>query len=91
EGDNRHGYVWNHMIERLRAGWDGHDGTTPRQIRDRLWNALRGEDAGRRALAARVLASMDERGLLMAARDQGGPGSEEARAELRRLNNVQQR
>lgn len=86
EGDNRHGYVWNHLIERLRAGWDGHDGLTPRQIRQRLWEGLRSDDAERRKLAARVLASMEERGLLMAARDQGGPGAEEARAELRRMN-----
>jgi hypothetical protein len=90
EGDNRHGYVWTNTIERLRAGWDGHDGMTPRQIRDQIWNALRGEDAARRTLAAHVLAQMDERGLLMAARDQGGPGSDEARDELRRLNTVQQ-
>lgn len=86
EGDNRHGYVWNHLIQRLRAGWDGHDGLSPRQIRERLWNALRGDDPARRVLVARVLASMDERGLLMAARDQGGPGSEEAREQLRRMN-----
>jgi hypothetical protein len=89
EGTNRHGYVWTHVIDRLRAGWDGHDGMTPRQIRLQLWEALRGEDAARRVLVARVLATMDERGLLMAARDQGGPGSEEARAELRTLNSAQ--
>ncbi len=88
EGDNRHGYVWTNTIERLRAGWDGHDGMTPRDIRQQLWNALRGDDAERRVLVAHVLAQMDERGLLMAARDQGGTGSEEARDELRRLNSV---
>ena len=87
EGDNRHGYVWNHLIQRLKSGWDGHDGMTPRQIRERIWNALRGDDAELRTLAAQVLASMDERGLLMAARDQGGPGSDEARDKLRELNN----
>ncbi len=90
DGDNRHGYVWNHIIERLRAGWDGHDGQTPRQIREQIWNALRGDDADRRRLAALVLASMDERGLLMAARDQAGAGSQEAREQLRRMNAVQQ-
>lgn len=90
EGNNRHGYLWNHIIERLRAGWDGHDGLTPRQIRETLWEALRGDDADRRVLAARVMAAMDERGLLMAARDQAGPGSEEAREQLRRMNAVQQ-
>lgn len=86
EGDNRQGYVWNHIVERLAAGWDGAGGLSPRAIRTELWNALRGEDAELRAIVARVLATMDERGLLMAARDQGGPGSEEARAEIRRLN-----
>ncbi|MCZ7686502.1 MAG: hypothetical protein M5U28_50225 [Sandaracinaceae bacterium] len=90
EGNNRHGYLWNHIIERLRAGWDGHDGQTPRQIRELLWDALRGDDAERRVLAARVMAAMDERGLLMAARDQDGPGAQEAREQLRRLNAVQQ-
>ncbi|HJL14636.1 MAG TPA: HEAT repeat domain-containing protein [Sandaracinaceae bacterium LLY-WYZ-13_1] len=91
EGDNRHGYVWNHLIQRLQAGWDGHDGMTPRAIREELWNALRGDDAARRDLAADVLAAMDERGLLMSARDQGGPGSEEARDQLRAMNNPEAR
>jgi HEAT repeat protein len=86
EESNRHGYVWNHLRDRLRAGWEGQDGMTPRQIRQALWDALRGEDAVCRALVAHVLANMNEGGLLMSARDQGGPGSEEARAELRRMN-----
>jgi hypothetical protein len=87
EGDNRHGYIWNHLIQRLQAGWDGHDGMSPRDIRERLWNGLRGDDPARRSLVALTLAAMDERGLLMSARDQGGPGSAEAREQLRRLNN----
>jgi HEAT repeat protein len=91
EGDNRHGYLWNHVIERLRVGWDGHDGMTPRQIREELWNALRGDEPDRRELAADVLAAMDERGLLMSARDQGGPGSDEARERLREMNNPEAR
>ncbi|MCB9591817.1 MAG: HEAT repeat domain-containing protein [Sandaracinaceae bacterium] len=86
-GDNRHGYIWNHIVARLQAGWDGHDGVTPREIREQLWNGLRGDDAERRQLSARVLASMVERGLLMAARDQGGNGAEEARAMLSSMNN----
>jgi hypothetical protein len=87
EGENRQGYAWSQLITRLRAGWDGHDGMTPRQIREQFWGALRGEDAGRRQLAAAVFGSMDERGLLMSARDQGGPGSDEAHQVLRRINN----
>ena len=87
DGDNRHSYVWNHIVTRLAAGWDGHDGLTPRAIREELWNGLRGDEPERRLLIARVLGSMDERGLLMAARDQGGNGSDEAREQLRRMNN----
>jgi HEAT repeat protein len=90
DGDNRYGFVWNHLIGRLRAGWDGHDGLTPRQIREKLWEALRGEDPARRVLVTRVLSTMDERGLLMASRDQAGAGSNEARDELRRINTVAQ-
>lgn len=86
EGDNRHGHVWNHIVQRLKAGWDGVDGMTPREIREEIWNGLRGEDPERRTIAAQLLASMDERGLLMSARDQGGPGSDEAREQLRRMN-----
>lgn len=89
EGDNRHGYIWNHLVQRMQAGWDGHDGVTPREIREQLWNGLRGDDAGRRQLSARVLAAMVERGLLMAARDQGGNGAAEARAMLASMNNPQ--
>jgi len=87
DGDNRHGYVWNHIVQRLQAGWDGHDGVTPREIREQLWNGLRGDDPARRELAAAVLGAMVERGLLMAARDQGGNGAEEAREVLRGMNN----
>lgn len=90
-GDNRHGYIWNHLIERLRAGWDGHHGMTPRQIREALWNELRSDESEHQELAAAVLAGMDERGLLMSARDQGGPGSREARVQLRRLNHPESR
>ncbi|MCC6875169.1 MAG: HEAT repeat domain-containing protein [Sandaracinaceae bacterium] len=90
EGDNRHGYAWQQVITRLRAGWDGHDGVTPREIRRRLWDALRGDDPERRRLVAAVFAAMDERGLLMAARDQSGPGREEARDALRRMNAPEQ-
>ena len=87
DGDNRHGYIWNHIIQRLQAGWDGHDGVTRRDIREQLWNGLRGDDPARRELAARILGAMLERGLLMAARDQEGNGMEEARAQLHSMNN----
>ncbi len=90
EGENRHGYIWNQIIQRLQAGWDGHDGMSRRAIREQLWNGLRGDDAGRRELAAMVLAAMVERGLLMAARDQEGNGSEEARAMLFSMNSSQE-
>ena len=86
DGDNRHGYVWNQIVQRLQAGWDGHDGMSRREIREQLWNGLRSDDAHRRDLAARVFAAMVERGLLMAARDQDGNGAEEARAMLFSMN-----
>ncbi|MFK7991094.1 MAG: HEAT repeat domain-containing protein [Sandaracinaceae bacterium] len=87
DGDNRHGHIYNHLIERLGVGWSGHDGVSPREIRTELYEGMRGDDAARRTLVAKVLGTMDERGLLMAARDSGGPGSDEARERLRRMNN----
>ena len=44
------------------------------------------DDADRRALAAKVLGDLGERGLLIRSRDEGGTGSDEARAVLNRLN-----
>lgn len=88
EGDRRYTFVLNHITHRLGVGWDGHDGMTARAIRSRLWEALRGDDEARSEWVAQVLGRMDERGLLLAARDQGGKGSAQARAQLRRMNSA---
>lgn len=82
EDEKSYSYVWNQVISRLKAGWDGPNGVTPRYIRSKLYEALTGDDAARRELAAEVLTAMGERGLLLAARDSEGPGSQEAREQL---------
>lgn len=78
-----YGYVWAQLTARLRNGWDGPGGASKRLIRAKLYDALTGSDADQRELAAEALAAMNERGLLLAARDQGQAGAEEARAILR--------
>ena len=83
---NGSGWAWAPLIARLTAGWDGHNGLGEHQIRARIYGWLTGDDASVRAEAAHVLGSMNELGLLMAARDGGGAGAEEARAMLRSLN-----
>ena len=55
------------------------------EIRQHLLAHLTGTDAEHRVLVAHVLGSMNELGLLMAARDAGGNGAEEARAVLMEL------
>jgi HEAT repeat protein len=84
--DNAHGVAWNKLMERFRAGFEGHDGLTVRAIRENLWEALRGDDPRRRRLAVAAFRGLDERGLLMAARDMGGNGAEEARDALLEMN-----
>ncbi|MDQ3030937.1 MAG: HEAT repeat domain-containing protein [Myxococcota bacterium] len=79
-------FAWLPLIARLRAGWAGVHGMSARDIRGRFYEMLRGEDAAQRRLAASLLGSMSESGLLMAARDAGGNGSEEARDVLMAMN-----
>lgn len=86
QGDNRQGYAWSTFIARLQAGWGGHDGLTTNQVRRRLYADLTGSDDSLRPLIVRVLAATGDLGLLMAARDAGGPGAEEARTMLMELN-----
>lgn len=80
------GFAWIPLIGRLRSGWTGIDGLSGRDIRNRFYAMLRGDDATNRQLAADILGSMTELGLLMAARDEGGDGSEEARRVLAQIN-----
>jgi hypothetical protein len=82
DGDNRQGYAWQTYTARLESGWSGVHGLTTTEIRARLLRELEGPDADRRVLVAHVLGQMHELGLLMAARDSGGVGAEEARAML---------
>jgi len=86
EGDARFGLPWTETMTRLAGGFDGHLGLSPSQIRQRIYGDLTGEDAEVRQLAAEVLGAMNELGLLMAARDAGGNGADEARAKLMEIN-----
>ena len=86
DGDDRYSYAWTKLLAALSSGWDGNGGLTTGQIRQKLWEALVGDDAERSRLAARVLADMPERGLLLRARDDGGSAGDAARAELMRIN-----
>lgn len=84
--DNDMSFAWMPLIARLRTGWDGPNGLSAREIRMRFAEQLRGDDAALRVQAAQLLGAMGETGLLMAARDEGGAGSDEARAVLREMN-----
>ncbi|GAB4207375.1 MAG: hypothetical protein OHK0013_24950 [Sandaracinaceae bacterium] len=86
EGDNRHGYAWTTFVARLQAGWSGFHGMSTNAIRRRLYADLTGADATNREFIVRLFAATGDLGLLMAARDAGGPGAEEARRMLMELN-----
>jgi HEAT repeat protein len=72
-GDEKvsHSYVWTHITTRLSSGWEGPGGALPNFIRKKLYEKLIGQDAEMRKLAADTLYAMNERGLLLAARDDG--------------------
>jgi HEAT repeat protein len=82
EGENGFSYPWQKVVQVLRSGWDGVGGVNPQYVRDRLYEGLSGDDAQRRELAARVLIEMQELGLLLRARDEGGEPGEAARTVL---------
>jgi len=90
DGDNRYGYAWLKMLAVLSSGWDGAHGVEPAEARTRIYQGLTGDDSERRVLAAATLADMRERGLLLRARDDGGNGAVEARAQLRSMNRPQE-
>lgn len=85
-GQARFGLAWTKMLERLKTGWGGPAGATPRFVREQLYASLTGTDAARRTMAADALGDMNERGLLFRARDANGPGAQEARNKLRVMN-----
>ena len=86
EGEQRFGLPWTETMTRLQGGYGGHLGLRTAEIRNRLYADLTGDDPEVRALAADVLGAMSEMGLLMAARDAGGAGADEARAKLMEIN-----
>ncbi len=77
---------WQQVIARLKSGWNGPGGLGAREIRAHLYDALRGPDDARRKLAAEALGAMNEMGLLLASRDEAGPGQQEAREIILRKN-----
>ncbi len=82
QGDASYSYFWQKTVNVLRSGWEGTNGASPQFIRNKLWEALAGEDAQKRELAAAVFADLPERGLLLRARDSGGATEEVARGVL---------
>jgi HEAT repeat protein len=77
-------YVFAQLATRLVAGWDGTGGVSPRWIRAELYKQLTtSPDVARRKLIATMLAGMNQRGLLLAARD---AGVKEAREVLLNLD-----
>ncbi len=89
EGDRegRYAYAWLKTINVLQSGWEGPGGASPQFVRMQMYAALTGDDAARRATAAEILGAMGETGLLLKARDSGGPGAEEARNVLSAATN----
>ncbi len=76
-------YIWGHVTGRLAAGWQEPGGISPRKIREHLYKTITGPDPELRRLIAEVLNAMNERGLLLAARD---AGIEEARKLLIKID-----
>jgi HEAT repeat protein len=86
EGTVTFSYPWQQVIARLKAGWSGPGGLAPRQVRAKLYEALRGQEPEKRRIVAEALGAMNERGLLLASRDEPGAGQQEAREVLLRAN-----
>lgn len=76
------GFAWKKVIDLLKRKGDGPNAVHPLYVREQLWQALNGDDEELRFLVATALYDMKERGLLLRARDEGGPGGETARAVL---------
>lgn len=87
DGKNSYSYVWTQVNARLRSGWEGPAGVSPRFIRETFYKELTGSDAARRAIVAETFAAMNMRGLLLAARD---ANIQEARNTLLALEHPKQ-
>ena len=86
KGELTFSYPWTQTVARLKSGWSGPNGLTAREVRLKLYETLRGQEPGKRKLAAEALGAMGERGLLIRSRDEAGPGQQEAREVLMRQN-----
>jgi HEAT repeat protein len=86
QGTTTFSYPWQQVIARLKAGWSGPGGLAPRQVRAKMYEALRGQEPEKRRIVAEALGAMNERGLLLASRDEPGAGQQEAREVLLRAN-----
>lgn len=86
KGEITFSYPWQQVVARLKAGWNGPGGLPAREVRTHLYEALRGQEPEKRRIAAEALGAMGERGLLLASRDEQGPGQQEAREVLLRQN-----
>lgn len=75
-------YAWAKVTNVLQSGWDAPNGVSSKEAQDKLYAALTGPDADLRHLVARALMDMGDRGLLLRARDAGGPGGDAARQIL---------
>ncbi len=78
-------WAWDYMMERLKRGWaEGPGGFYPRQVRMKLADVVRGQDAERGRAAAIALAGMGETGQLLALEAEGG----EIRGRVREARQV---
>jgi len=82
--ENAYTYYITQTIARLTLGWEGPGGVSVRDVRGRLYDALVGSDAELRRLAASCFSQMNERGLLLAARDAGNADARQALLDLDR-------
>ncbi len=82
--ENAYTYFFTQTIARLGLGWEGPGGVSARDIRRHLYDALIGSDAELRRLAAACLSQMNERGLLLAARDAGNSEARQVLLDLDR-------
>jgi HEAT repeat protein len=86
KGELTFSFPWSQTIARLKSGWSGPGGLSAREVRLKMYEALRSQEPNKRKLAAEALGAMGERGLLIRSRDEAGPGQQEAREVLLRIN-----
>ncbi|MDD5308151.1 MAG: HEAT repeat domain-containing protein [Deltaproteobacteria bacterium] len=82
-------WPWKSLVQSLKSGWalipGGPGGLSGREVRDRIALAVR-TDNEYREVAANALASLNERGYLLALQAEGGPQAEVVRTVLRQLD-----